>query len=84
MDWVRRFAIVLRIEEAGVSSYEAVGVPLGVVWEDEEAAGLYFSMSDFVTRPPGPVPLIWERGTPFSRASFLAKGLAEGSRSRLV
>lgn len=47
-------------------------------------AGLYFSMSDFVIRPPGPVPLSCERGTPRSRASLLAEGLALGARSRLV
>lgn len=41
-------------------------------------------MSCFVTRPLGPVPLTEERGTPFSRANFLAAGLTLGSRERDV
>ena len=48
------------------------------------AGGWYFSMSCFVIRPLGPVPLTPLIGTPRSRARALARGLAFGSRSRLV
>lgn len=38
------------------------------------AGGLYESMSALMMRPPGPVPLIWESGMPFSSARRLATG----------
>lgn len=73
--------MVLRIEEAGMSSYvgpaAAAGAEVGV-------EGWNFSMSFFVMRPPGPVPLTCLMGTPFSSARTFAEGEAAGSRSRLV
>ena len=44
--------------------------------EEEEGEGWYFSMSDLMIRPPGPVPLICFRGTPRSRARRRAMGEA--------
>src|SRR2546421_12244474 len=46
--------------------------PGGATGEDEDEAD---STSSIVTRPPGPVPLIFERSTPSSCARLRAAGL---------
>ena len=79
---MRRLAIVLRIELAGVSSKDAAVAAPDAAGAAPE--GLYFSISCFVILPPGPVPLRPFNGTPRSKARTLAAGLAFGSRSRLV
>lgn len=61
---------------------EAEEAPAGAEAEEEEeegeaAEGLYFSTSALRMRPSGPVPLIWERGMPCSRAMRLAMGEAK-------
>ena len=44
--------------------------------EDTAVVDWYFSMSDLIIRPPGPVPLICFSGTPRSRARRRAMGEA--------
>lgn len=81
---MRREAIVFLIELAGVSSY--VDAARDEILDPGSAivAGLNFSISSLVILPPEPVPLTWLRGTPFSSASRLAKGLTFGCLSKLV
>lgn len=81
MDCCSLEAIVFLIEVAGISSY--VG-PAAAAAGAPPAAGVDFSISSKVMRPPGPVPLIDFNETPLSKAAFLAAGLILGSLSRDV
>jgi len=74
--------MVLRMFETGVSTYsvDSTGEVLaaeGVGEATAAVAGLYFSTSSRMIRPEGPVPLIFDRGMPCSRAIFLAIGEAK-------
>ena len=65
---------------SGISVYPtpccAPGADVAGAEETAVAVDWYFSMSDLIIRPPGPVPLSCFRGTPRSRARRRAMGEA--------
>jgi len=68
--------MVRRIFVRGISVYSVLvvdGAGAVAVWD----RGLYFSTSSRIILPSGPVPLMLDRGMPFSKAIFLAIGDAK-------
>ena len=73
-DSVRRLAMVLRIDDVGISVYEATGAPDDT---DEPPAEAFFTSASVIC-PPVPVPFMPVILTPLSIASLTAAALAFG------